>query len=70
MQNEYIKTSELKQVSLSFEEKDKRLLSLQEHITEKISRTVDEHLIKHYLRQVSQIASERLQLRKAEGGTK
>ena len=66
MQNATIKETPSKQV-LSFKEQDEKLLILQELITDKISKTTDEDQIKLYLKQVSQIASERLQLRKTVG---
>jgi hypothetical protein len=45
-------------------QKDDRLLLLQKHLTKKISEIDDDKLIKHYLRQCSQIAQLRLQIRK------
>ena len=66
MQNATIKETPSKQV-LSIKEQDEKLLILQELITDKISKTTDEDQIKLYLKQVSQIASERLRLRKTVG---
>jgi len=67
MDNNNIKLPKTKQVSFSFRERDRKLLRLQEHITDKIATTTNEHLIKLYLRQVSQVASERLRLRTGVG---
>ena len=64
MHSNNIKLSKTKQVNFSFRERDRKLLRLQEHITDKISKTSDERLIKLYLRQVSQLATERSRLRK------
>lgn len=62
LQNE---NPEQKKQMYHFKQMDDRLLLLQKHLTKKISKTRDEKLIKHYLRQCSQLAQQRLQLRKS-----
>lgn len=43
---------------------DQKLLALQKYITKKIIRTTDDNLIRLYLQQSSEIAQQRLSLRK------
>jgi len=42
---------------------DQRLLLLQKYFTSKIAHCQDENLIRHYLREIGEIAKQRLQLR-------
>lgn len=67
MQCKNIKPAPKKQIGLCFSERDRKLLRLQQHITDKVAATTNEHLIKLYLRQICQLALKRLRLRKGVG---